>query len=79
MLSYVCQNIFNLIVSLSIRRKIKLMDVTIWEHSTFDSQIFGCGKVYYSNSIIITNVVQILIPSCWFENVFHTYFGIENS
>jgi hypothetical protein len=49
------------------------------EHCTFSSQIFGCGKVYYSNSIIIINFVQILIPNCWFENVFSTYFGIEIS
>jgi hypothetical protein len=45
------------------------------EHCTFDTQIFGCGKVYYSNSIIITNFVQTLIPNCWFENVFPTYLA----
>jgi hypothetical protein len=55
------------------------MNVTMWEHSTFDSKILGCGKVYYSNSIIITNFMQTLIPNCWFENVFPTYFGIEIS
>jgi hypothetical protein len=31
------------------------MNVTMWEHRTFDSKIFGCGKVDYSDSIIITN------------------------
>jgi hypothetical protein len=30
-----------------------------------------------TNSIIITNFVQTLIPNCWFEIVFPTYFGIE--
>jgi hypothetical protein len=55
----------------------KFMNVTMWEHCTFDSKIFWCGKVYYSNSIIITNFVQILIPNHLFENVFPTNFGIE--
>jgi hypothetical protein len=35
----------------------KFMNVTTYDHRTFDNQIFGCGKVYYSNSIIITNFV----------------------
>jgi hypothetical protein len=26
------------------------MNVTMWEHHTFDNKIFGCDKVYYSNS-----------------------------
>jgi hypothetical protein len=49
------------------------------EHRTFDSAIFGRGKVYYSNSIIIINLAQTLIPNCWSENVFLTDFGIEIS
>jgi hypothetical protein len=53
------------------------MNVTMWEQRTFDNKIFGCGKVYYSNSIIITNLVQTLIPNRWSENIFPTYFGIE--
>jgi hypothetical protein len=55
------------------------MNVMMCEHSTVDSQIFGCGKVYYSNFIIINNFVQALILNCWFENVFSTYFGTEIS
>jgi hypothetical protein len=51
----------------------------MWEHRTFDNMGFGYGRVYYSNSIIITSFVQTLIPNCWFENVFPTYFGIEIS
>jgi hypothetical protein len=39
----------------------------MWEHRTVDNQIFGRGKVYYSNSIIITTFMQTLIPSCSFE------------
>jgi hypothetical protein len=50
------QNTVNLIVNLSIRRHpCNFMNVTMWEHCTSDRQIFGCDKVYYSNSIIITN------------------------
>jgi hypothetical protein len=70
----------NLVVRLSIRRcPSELMNVMIWEHRTFVNEIFGRGKVYYSNSIIITNLVQTLIPNCWFENIFPTDFGIEIS
>jgi hypothetical protein len=69
----------NLVVRLSIRRcPSEFMNIMVWEHHTFDNKIFGCGKVYYSNSII-TNLMQTLIPNCWFENVFPTYFGIEIS
>jgi hypothetical protein len=42
----------------------------MWEHCTFGNQIFGCGKVYYSNSIILTNFMQTLIPNRLFENVY---------
>jgi hypothetical protein len=31
------------------------MNVTMWEHRTFDNKIFGCGKVYYCNSITIAD------------------------
>jgi hypothetical protein len=42
----------NLVVSLSIKRcPSAFMNVGTLK---FDSQIFGCGKVYYSNSIIVT-------------------------
>jgi hypothetical protein len=36
------------------------MNATMWEHCTFDNQVFGCGKIYYSSSIIITNFAQTL-------------------
>jgi hypothetical protein len=54
------------------------MNVTVWEQRTFDSKIFGCGKVYYSNSITVTNFVQTLIPNCWFENAFLAYLTLKS-
>jgi hypothetical protein len=76
--SLIFQNMVNLIVRLSMRRHpSEFINVTVWEDRTFDNKIFGCGKVYYSNSSIIINLVQTLIPNCWFENVFPTDFGIE--
>jgi hypothetical protein len=45
----------------------------------YSSQTFLCGKVYYSNPIIITNLMQTLIPIYWFENIFSIYFCIEIS
>jgi hypothetical protein len=72
------QDVVNLVVCLSIRRRpSEFMNVMMWEHLTFDNKIFGYGKVYYSNSIIITNLVQTLIPNCWFGNVLPADFGIE--
>jgi hypothetical protein len=57
------QNMVSLIVGLSVRRyPSKFMNVTRWEHCTFDSQIFGCVKVYYSNCMLITNLCELLFP-----------------
>jgi hypothetical protein len=76
----VYQNMVNLIVGFAIwRRPSIFMNVTMWEHRTFDSDVFRCGKVYYLNSIIITNLVQTFIPNCLFKNVLPAYFGIEIS
>jgi hypothetical protein len=33
------------------------MNVLMWEHHTFDSKVFRCGKIYEPNSIIITKFV----------------------
>jgi hypothetical protein len=64
--SPIYQNMINLIVGFPIwRRSSIFMDVAIWEHHTFDSGVFRCGKIYYSNSIGITN------------NGFPAYFGTE--
>jgi hypothetical protein len=35
----------------------KCMNVMMLEPCTFDSEIFGCVTVYYSDSIIISNFV----------------------
>jgi hypothetical protein len=70
----------NLIVILSIMTcPCSFMKVKMWEHGTFDNQIFGYGEVYYSSSIIIIYFVQTLIPNCRFENVLSAYFGIKIS
>jgi hypothetical protein len=58
---------------------VNLLMFPMWEHCTLDNYNFECSKVYYSNSIIITNVVQTLVPNCWFENAFSSLFGIEFS
>jgi len=42
-----------------------VMNVTAW-----------CGKIYCSHIIVITNGTWILIPDCWFENIFSFYFCI---
>jgi hypothetical protein len=41
--------------------------------------MFGDGKVCYSNSIIVLNFVQILIPNCWLENMFLANFETNNA
>jgi hypothetical protein len=52
------QNMVNLIVGFPIwRRSSIFMNIAKWEHCTFDNEIFRCGKIYYSNSIFITNFV----------------------
>jgi hypothetical protein len=33
------------------------MSAVMREHGAFDNEVFRCGKVYYSNSIIVTNFV----------------------
>jgi hypothetical protein len=40
-------------------------------------RFFDVAKIYYSNSIIITNFVQTLIPSRWFEIIFPTYLALK--
>jgi hypothetical protein len=69
----------NLVARLSIKIcRSEFMNAAMWERRTFDNEIFGRGKVFYSNSTVITNLVQTLIPNCWFKNVFPTYSGIES-
>jgi hypothetical protein len=52
------QNMVNLIVGFHIwRRPSIFMDIVMWDQNTYGCEIFRCGKVYYPNSIIITNFV----------------------
>jgi hypothetical protein len=54
----VYQCVISLIVCLSVRRcPSEFMNVAMWEHCAFDSQIFGHVKVNYTNCIIFTNFV----------------------
>jgi len=47
--------VINLVVNHAIRRGPGvLMNVSMWKHRALKSQIFLCGKDYYSNTIIIT-------------------------
>jgi hypothetical protein len=43
----------------------------------FTVRFLDVANVLYANSIINTNFVQSLIPSCGFEIPCPTYFGIE--
>ena len=40
---------------------------------------FLCGKVYYSNTIIITILIYTVIPNSWFENILSPQFSIKIS
>jgi hypothetical protein len=64
--SPVYQNMANLVMGLPIGRcPSKFMNITMWEHRTFGSKIFGCGKVDYSDSIIISQGIKfsLIYPS----------------
>jgi hypothetical protein len=71
------QNVVNLNLSLSIRRRPSKLKVRVWQHCSSDNENYGCDNIYCTNSIIITNFVQTFIPNCRFKNVFLAYFGIE--
>jgi hypothetical protein len=49
-----------LILSLSVRCPSKIMNITMWQHCTFDRQIFWLAKFSTLNYIIMWT----LIPSC---------------
>jgi hypothetical protein len=64
------QGVSNLVVCFPITRSPSvLMNAVMWKHGTLDNYIFRCGKVHYSNHIIITNFMYIPIPNCWFDNI----------
>ena len=63
--SLICKDVFNLMVSLYSRKSPGVfMTDSMTEQCTFDNQIFGCGKVYYSNTIITTILMKTLLPNC---------------
>jgi hypothetical protein len=73
-------NIINFIFNLSVKKcPSKFINIAMWEHFNFDSDIFGCGKVDYSNSIIIANLEDTPIPNRWFKIIFPTYVRIKIS
>jgi len=78
--SPIYQFVINLVLSLPIKRSpAVLVNVSVREHRALNNLIFLCGKVYYSKSIIITILMQNLIPSCRFENIFSPNYCIEMS
>jgi hypothetical protein len=36
---------------------LRVMNVVMWEHRTFDNEVFRCDKIYYFNHIIFTDFV----------------------
>jgi len=67
--SRICQYVINLIVNPPLRSGPGVfMNGLVPEPYALKSQIFLCGKVYYSNTIIITVLMQTLIPNCQFKN-----------
>jgi hypothetical protein len=74
-LSSIYQYVINLVVSLPIRRGPGVLtNVWMLEHFELRHQIFLCGKVYSSNTIIITILIYTLIPNIRFENILSPHF-----
>ena len=72
------QYVVNLVVSLTIRGGPGVfMNVPVREHRALNNQIFRCGKVYYSNPIIVTILMEALLSNYWLENILSTYFCIK--
>jgi len=44
------------------------MNVPVREHRALNNQIFRCGKVYYSNSIIVTILMEALLSNYFGED-----------
>jgi len=55
------------------------MNAEMWEHFARNNLLFSCGKIYYSNSIIITNFIQDLIPYRGYDCIFSAYICAEIS
>ena len=73
------QYVVKLVVSLTIRGGPGVfMNVLVREHRALN-QIFRYGKVYYSNPIIVTILMETLLSNYWLENILSTYFCIKIS
>jgi hypothetical protein len=78
--SPILQNMINLIGRLFIRgRPSEFMNVTVWEHLTFDNK--NLDVAIFTTLIPLSLLIwwKTLIPNCWFEIVFRNDFGIEIS
>jgi hypothetical protein len=76
----VYQNMVNLITGFHIfKRPSIFVHVGMWEHHILDREIVGCGRVCYSNTIIITDFCKLSFPICQSKDVFTAYFGLEIS
>lgn len=68
-----------LIVFLPIRRSPSLsMNVVMWENITPLNSVFGCDKVYCSDTNINANLMSV-ISTCHFENMSFTFSALESS
>jgi len=75
MSSPIYQYVIDLVVSLPIGRVGGVfMNVPVWEQPNF-----SCGNVYCSNTIIISILMQTIIPNCRFENILSPHFCIKIS
>jgi hypothetical protein len=53
------------------------MDIAMREHGTSDNKVFRSGKIYYTNSISITNFMWTHVPDHQFKNIFLAYFALK--
>ena len=69
--------VIDLIVSLHIRSGTGLfINVSVLGFHALNNSIFGFSKVYYSNTIIFTILMQSLIPNCHFDKSPVQYFSL---
>jgi hypothetical protein len=52
------------------------MNVMMWDHCTFESQIFGCGKAYYTTPFLTVGLKMSSSPILALKspNSFHIVF-----
>ena len=80
MSSPIYQYVIDLVVSLPIGRVAGVfMNVPVWEHGALYNQIFHAAMFTILNTIIITILMQTIIPNCLFENIISPHFCIKIS